>query len=139
MLWIWQLSHLGDSEARLFSLGSEARLVMSHFLLVLPVVGFAPNSSTAIHHRRNSWNSSCCSVCCRSSGVIERTLYKQEKKVPKIIFWPLIILKLERLPWHWEAFLVQVSNELDLSVKSYMDMVEYTTVYRADTLDPMFC
>ena len=63
MLWIWQLSHLGDSEARLFSLGSKARLVVSHFLLVLPVTGFAPNSSTAIHHRRNGWNSSCCSVC----------------------------------------------------------------------------
>ena len=91
MLWIWQLSHLGDS------------------------------------------------ICCRSSGVIERTLDKQEKKVPKLIFWPLIILKSEWLPWHWEAFLVQVSNELDLSVESYMDMVEYTTVYRADTLDPMFC
>ena len=26
---------------------------MSHFLLVLPVTGFAPNSSTAIHHGRN--------------------------------------------------------------------------------------
>ena len=26
MLWIWQLSHLGDSEARLFRLGSKARL-----------------------------------------------------------------------------------------------------------------
>merc|ERR1711888_582165 len=65
---------------------SKARLVMSHFLLVLPVTGFAPNSSTAIHHRRNGWDSSCCSVCCRSSGVIERTLDKQEKKVPKLIF-----------------------------------------------------
>ena len=38
MLWIWQLSHLGDSEARLFRLGSKARLVVSHFLLVLPVL-----------------------------------------------------------------------------------------------------
>ena len=39
MLWIWQLSHLGDSKARLFSLGSKTRLAMSHFLLVLTVTG----------------------------------------------------------------------------------------------------
>ena len=49
MLWIWQLSHLGDSEARLYILGSNARHVVSHFLLVLPMIGLAPKSSTAIH------------------------------------------------------------------------------------------
>ena len=47
MLWIWQLSHLGDSEARLYILGSKARHVVSHFLLVLPETGFALKSSTA--------------------------------------------------------------------------------------------
>ena len=86
MLWIWQLSHLGDSEARRYILGSKASHVVSHFLLVLPETGFAIKSSTAIHHRRNGWNSFCCSVCWRSSGVIDRTLYKQEEKVPKLIF-----------------------------------------------------
>ena len=40
MLWIWQLSHLGDSEARRYILGSKARHVVSHFLLVLPDTGF---------------------------------------------------------------------------------------------------
>ena len=62
-LWIWQLSHLGESEARLYILGSKARHVVSHFLLVLPVIGFAPKSSTAIHHRRKGWDSSCSTVC----------------------------------------------------------------------------
>ena len=33
MLWIWELSHLGDSEARRYILGSKARHVVSHFLL----------------------------------------------------------------------------------------------------------
>jgi len=127
MLWIWQLSHLGDSKARLFSLISKARLVMSHFLLVLPVTGFAPNSSTAIHHRRNGcglcgrrfqpWNSSCCSVCCRSSGGIERTLDKQEKKVPKLIFWPLIILKSE---WLWFLMTLQCREHGPLHMRSIL-------------------
>ena len=50
----------------------------------------------------------------------------------------------EKYPLYWEAFLVKVSNELDLSVEQYMDMVEtssslYTTVDRADTLVPLFC
>ena len=40
MLWIWELSHLGDSEARWYILGSKARHVVSHFLLVLPDTGF---------------------------------------------------------------------------------------------------
>ena len=53
MLWIWQLSHLRDSEARRYILGSKARHVVTHFLLVLPETGFALKSSTAIHHRRN--------------------------------------------------------------------------------------
>ena len=34
---------------------------------------------------------------------------------------------------------MKVSNELHLSVEQYMDMVEYTIVDRADTLDPTFC
>ena len=38
MLWIWPLSHLGDSKARLFSLGSKARLVMSHFIREISLV-----------------------------------------------------------------------------------------------------
>ena len=117
MLRIWHLSHLGDSKARLFSLGSKARLFMSHFLLVLPVTGFAPNSSTAIHHRRNGWDSSCCSVCCRSSGVIERTLDKQEKKAPKLIFWPLIILKSE---WLWFLMTLQCREHGPLHMRSIL-------------------
>ena len=47
MLWIWQLSHLGDSAARRYILGRKARHVVSHFLLVLPETGFALKSSTA--------------------------------------------------------------------------------------------
>ena len=83
MLWILQPSHLGDREARRYILVSKARHVLSHFLLVLPETGFALKSSTAIHHRRNGWNSFCCSVCWRSSGVIDRTLYarKESSKV----------------------------------------------------------
>ena len=46
MLWIWQLSHLGDSEARRYILGSKASHVVSHFLLVLPDTGFVLKSST---------------------------------------------------------------------------------------------
>ena len=42
-------------------------------------------------------------------------------------------------PKHLEASLVEVSNELDLSVESYMYIVEYTTGDRADTLNPKFC
>ena len=38
-------------------------------------------------------------------------------------------------PKHLEASLVEVSNELDLSVESWLYMMEY----RADTLDPLFC
>ena len=46
MLWIWQLSHLGDSEARRYILGSKARHFVSQFLLVLPDTGFVLKSST---------------------------------------------------------------------------------------------
>ena len=40
MLWIWQLSDLGDSEARCYILCSMARHVVAQFLLVLPDTGF---------------------------------------------------------------------------------------------------
>ena len=53
MLWIWQLSHLGDREARRYILVSKARHVLSHFMLVLPETGFCSKSSAAIHHRRS--------------------------------------------------------------------------------------
>ena len=33
MLWIWELSHLGDSEAKRYILGNKARHVVSYFLL----------------------------------------------------------------------------------------------------------
>ena len=42
-------------------------------------------------------------------------------------------------PKHLEASLVEVSNELDLSVESWLYMMGYTIVNRADTLDPLFC
>ena len=36
MLWLWQLAHLGDSEARWYILCIKARHVVSQVLLVLP-------------------------------------------------------------------------------------------------------
>ena len=52
------LSRLGDSEARRYILGSKARHVVSHFLLVLPETGFAlkavlPFIIEEMSHRKN--------------------------------------------------------------------------------------
>ena len=46
MLWLWQLAHLGDSEARWYILCIKARHVVSQFLPVLPDTGFVLTSST---------------------------------------------------------------------------------------------
>ena len=59
MLWIWQLSHLGDREARWYLLVSKVRHVLSHFLLVLSETGFAlkavlPFIIEEMSHRKNS-------------------------------------------------------------------------------------